>query len=364
VNALVETFITAALLSGLAATGFVLLPQAPPRLRLAIAAAGIGVWLVPWGPLRSALPPDAFAAPLTYMFAAAGEGFAVPIQPWLDAATLLSIVLAAATLTGLALFVGDCLALRRCVRRWRASSRPADHLRALLPPELAAVPAHIRIVANSNVAAASGYLLPTIWIGDRYSGERLRLTLVHEMWHVRGRDPLWLALLAAVRRAYWWNPLVAYLARAGVLMIESICDHRSAKHFGQSRYVTELVSLLLADAVPAPRLLATMQAASLNVQRVRLLRTPLRLRARDVVLVAALAASAAATAMTNVVEPTHAPSSSKPQNAALPSALAPPTSSGNARSISPHTDNADDSGSIEDMLASYAPQQHVGELVQ
>jgi hypothetical protein len=364
VNALVETLVTAALLSGLAATGLILLPQAPPRLRFAIAAAGIGAWLVPWGSIRSALPADALAAPLTYMFAASGQGIALPSQLWLDAATVLSFVLAAATLAGLVLFVGDCLALRHCVRRWRASSRPADDLRGLLPPELAAVPARIRIVANSNVAAASGYLVPTIWIGDRYSGDRLRLTLVHEMWHVRGRDPLWLALLAAVRRAYWWNPLVAHLARAGLLMIESICDHRSAKHFGQSRYVTELASLLLADAVPAPRLLATMQAASLNIERVRLLRTPLRLRARDVVLVAALGVSAAATAMTNVVERTRPPSSTTPQNASLPSALAPPTSTGNARSVLPHTDSADDSAAIDDMLASYAPQQHVGELVQ
>jgi beta-lactamase regulating signal transducer with metallopeptidase domain len=180
------------------------------------------------------------------------------------------------------------------------------------------------------------------------------------MWHVRGRDPLWLALLAAVRRAYWWNPLVAYLARAGLLMLESICDHRSAKHFGQSRYVTELASLLLADAVPAPRLLATMQAASLNVERVRLLRTPLRLRSRDLVVVAALGVSAAATAMTNVVEPTHPASSMTPQL----SALAPSTPTGNARVVLPHTDDADDSEAIDDMLASYAPQQHVGELVQ
>ena len=216
--------------------------------------------------------------------------------------TLLGSALAAASLIGLVLFVGDCVALRHCVRRWRATSRPADGLRSLLPPELAQVPAEIRIVENSNVAAASGYLAPTIWIGDRYVGERRRLTVIHEMWHVRSRDPLWLASIAAVRRAYWWNPLVAYLARQAMLMIESTCDHRSAEHFDKSRYITELAALLLADATPAPRLMATVHAASLNVQRLRLLGARLRLRARDVVLLAALGASAAATAMTSVVE--------------------------------------------------------------
>jgi beta-lactamase regulating signal transducer with metallopeptidase domain len=341
VSPLVETLVTAAVLSGLAATCLQLLPQAPPRLKFAVAAAGLAAWLAPWGSIRIALPADALpaqlVAPLADILVVAAEAVTPPIQPWVDAGTLLALVLTAASLGGLVLFVGDCLALRRCVRRWRANSRQADELRALLPPELEAVAAEIRVVANSNVAAASGYLEPTVWIGDRYTGERLRLTLVHELWHVRGHDPLWLALLAAVRRAYWWNPLVAYLARQAILMIESICDHRSAKHFDQSRYAAELAALLLADAAPAPRLLATMQAASLNVQRVRLLHTQLRLRTRDLVLVATLGASAAATAMANVVERVSSPAFTAPRNPAAPAA-------------------------IDDPLASYAPQQHDGEL--
>ena len=188
-----------------------------------------------------------------------------------------------------------------CAAGARPAGPPTDCARCCRPSSQQ-VPAEIRIVENSNVAAASGYLAPTIWIGDRYVGERRRLTVIHEMWHVRSRDPLWLASIAAVRRAYWWNPLVAYLARQAVLMIESTCDHRSAEHFDKSRYITELAALLLADATPAPRLMATVHAASLNVQRLRLLGARLRLRARDVVLLAALGASAAATAMTSVVE--------------------------------------------------------------
>ena len=58
----------------------------------------------------------------------------------------------------------------------RDAAGPPTELRSLLPPELADVAAEIRVVANSNVAAASGCLTPTIWIGDRYTGERLRLT--------------------------------------------------------------------------------------------------------------------------------------------------------------------------------------------
>ena len=363
-SALTATVVTAFALSGLAAACLALLPQAPPRLRFAVAVAGLAAWLVPWGSISIAIPADSFAlavtAPLADAFAIAVDPTPESIQPLLDASTLLGTVLAAASILGLMLLAGDCLALRRCVRRWHASSRPADELRELLPRDLAAVPANIRVVANSNVAAASGYLVPTIWIGDRYGGERLRLTLVHEMWHVHARDPLWLALLAAMRRLYWWNPLVAYLARQATLMTESICDHRSAQHFDESRYVTELASLLLDEATAAPRLVATVHAASLNVQRLRLLRSQLRLRARDCWLVAAFAATATATAMANVVErqpsapvdpPTLAPPSSA-RNDALPS-----TPAAAALALLLRAANAGDGELMDDLLGAYTPQE-------
>jgi len=352
VSALAESLLTAFTLSGLAAGSLVLLPRTPPHVRFAVAAAGLAVWLVPWGWLRIDLPSELVGAPLTATLVIAGDLASLPIGPWLDAGTLLGSALAAASLIGLVLFVGDCVALRHCVRRWRATSRPADGLRSLLPPELAQVPAEIRIVENSNVAAASGYLAPTIWIGDRYVGERRRLTVIHEMWHVRSRDPLWLASIAAVRRAYWWNPLVAYLARQAMLMIESTCDHRSAEHFDKSRYITELAALLLADATPAPRLMATVHAASLNVQRLRLLGARLRLRARDVVLLAALGASAAATAMTSIVE-----YETMAALAEQPSTALPATPAGAALAILVRAANVRDSEVLNALLGAYTPQE-------
>ena len=340
-SAVVETLLTALILSGLAAICLALLPHAPPRLRFAVAIIGLGAWLVPWGSIRIALPPTIaapFAAPLADNLLIAAQLESLDLGRGVDAAALLGYALAAASLVGLALFVGDCLALRRCLRRWRAASRPADELRSLLPPELARVAAEIRVVAHSGVSAASGYFRPTIWIGDRYTGERLRLVVVHEAWHVRGHDPLWLLVVAGVRRAYWWNPLVAHLARRAILMIESTCDHRSAAHFDKQRYIAELASLVLVGATPAPRLIATARAANLDVQRLRLLGTTLRLRARDVAVVAALGVGAAATATTNVIE-LEAP---------------------NALETLPSLVNTD---VLDDWLTSYAytPQQHLGD---
>jgi hypothetical protein len=347
VSALVETLFAALVLSGLAAACLGLLPQAPPRLRFAIAVAGIAVWLIPWGAVRIVVPADVIPAPLTAPLAT--RSLTALAESQLDVVGILGYVLAGASALGFALFAGDCVALRHCTRRWRGASKRADSLRSLLPPELATISAELRVVADSDVAAASGYLRPTIWIGDRFAGERLRLVVVHEMWHVRARDPLWIASIAAVRRVLWWNPLVAHLARRAMLMLEATCDQRSAAVFDKPRYIGELASLVLAKAAPAPGLLATLQTPNFDVQRLRLLGTTLRLRARDLVVVAVLGVGAAATAMSHVVE-----RRSPVARAASPDAAQP--AERGAR-------GANDAELLDELLGVYAytPQQTLGE---
>ncbi len=45
--------------------------------------------------------------------------------------------------------------------------------------------------SSSAVAAASGLLRPTIWLGDRHTGDAPHARRSsHEMWHVRARDPV------------------------------------------------------------------------------------------------------------------------------------------------------------------------------
>jgi hypothetical protein len=351
VNAIVDTLLTALLLAALAAGYLALAPRSPPRVRFAVAAAGLAAWLVPWGSIRIALPSSGtFAAPIGESLAAAAGLAPLRDAPWLEAGVLLGYVVATASLVGLALFVGDCLALTRCVRRWRAASRAGDELRASLPPELAAVPAEIRIVADSDIAAATGWLRPMIWVGDRHTGTRLKLALVHELTHARQRDTLWLLGVAAVRRLYWWNPLVAYIARQAVLMIESTCDHESAAHFAKEQYVAELASMLLAGAAPTSRLVATVRTANLDVLRLRLLGTDLRLRLRDVALLTAVGAIGAATATASVVEPEQ-------PLAALPAFALPDTPAGAALATLIRATNTGDSDVLTELLGAYTPQE-------
>jgi beta-lactamase regulating signal transducer with metallopeptidase domain len=357
VSALAESLLTALVLSGLAACCLALLPRTPPLVRFCIAVFGLAVWLVPWGAIRIALPSSS-ALPLVEWFRAAEASVPLPPKTSSDASAVLGVAVAAAFLVGAMLFVRDCVALRRCLRGWRARSRSGEHLRALLPRELAALAVDIRIVAGSAVAAASGVRKPTVWLGDRHTQAQLEVALVHELWHVRARDPLAVGLIAGVRRAYWWNPLVAYLARHAVLMIESRCDHRCAAQLGKARYRAQLAALLLAGTAPAPRLVAAIGAGNPDVQRLRLLGEPLLVRARDAALVAALAVSATGTAAAVVVERSAPPLAATPFiAAALSGGNLPATPAGNALAAVLRAANAGDSAQLGELLGAYTPQE-------
>ena len=360
-SAVGETLATALVLSGLAACCLVLLPRTPPQIRFGISVMGLAAWVVPWGLIRIALPQANAAGPLVEWLVTAqtaewGQTYfspkisLSPFTPFMSAG--IGYFLAAAFLIGFVLFVRDCISLRRCLRGWHTRSRCGEHLRALLPPELAAVAAKIRIVEGSSVAAASGVLEPTVWLGDRHTEPQRKLALVHELTHVRAHDPAWVGLIAAVRRAYWWNPLVAYLARQAVLMIESTCDHRCAAELGKAHYVSQLASLLLAATTPTPRLIATIGTANVGVQRLRLLGQPLRVRARDLGLLVALAVSGTAAAALAVVERSAPVAGDAPPGVELPA-----TPAGNALASLLRAANAGDSAAVAELLGAYTPQE-------
>lgn len=295
-SALIAMLVHATVLSGLAVVALALLPDAPPRPRLAIAVLGLAVWLVPWPWLAGSvvvpisggehvlLDSSVRLALLERRIAAEAPG---------AASSYLIYTVAALYAIGAGLFVIDCVRLGRSLRQWRGASRRAEELRERLPSAWRGTRAEIRVVAHSQVAAASGLLRPIVWIGERFDDEELELVLLHEVCHVRRRDPLWIALIVALRRMYWWNPLVAHLAHQAIAMIESRCDHDCAAWLGKRRYAARLAALMLSAADRSPQLAGAIRSRRSNLLRLRLLRADAALRARDYALIAAVGTAAA-----------------------------------------------------------------------
>jgi hypothetical protein len=176
-------------------------------------------------------------------------------------------------LPGLLWFARDLIAYRATVERWGRNSRCGEALRTFLPASIQAIPARIRIVADSSVAAATGCFRPTIWIGDRVvdAGEQ-QIALVHEANHLRRRDPVRLMLIGLVARAFWFNPIVAILKRQAILAIESGCDEACARALGRKRYRKTLAHLVLVgQASSGPAMAPALRSSKLDLIRLELL---------------------------------------------------------------------------------------------
>lgn len=315
-NAAIDFAVPALLLSGAALLALVLTRDAPPRLAFSIAMIGLGAWVVPW-PFVDV--PIHFRAsdPNAGWLAAGTAPFAVlkhEVRAVLDAATTVLGTTATPSratvlswlglvVPGIAWFCIECAGHRRRVREWRRASRDGAELRRLLPLELAAHAPEIRIVPGSAVAATTGFVNPVVWIGETLGDERsIRTALIHECCHVQARDQLWLALIVLVKRLYWWNPVVALLARRAGLLLEAACDRDCARLLGRRRYRKTLAALMLqAHERQQTQLAPLLCTPSTNVRRLERLAHRVRMDWRAYAAVALCATAGIAAAETEVL---------------------------------------------------------------
>jgi hypothetical protein len=118
------------------------------------------------------------------------------------------------------------------------------------------------------VPMAIGILHPWIALpagAERWPPERLRSVLLHELAHVRRRDPSWRALAALARALHWWNPLVHAAAAALEREQEHAADD-AAVAFGRepAAYATDLLAVA-AKEIRLP--LAASISASRDLER-------------------------------------------------------------------------------------------------
>jgi len=227
--------------------------------------------------------------------------FAVPgswapfAQPTRRGAELIALVWTAGAVVAGLRFVAGLVALRR-IRVHATALRRADAPVALAAASrLAGLarPVTLLVSTEVHVPVTWGVRRPVVALpaaAAQWSGERLRLVLLHELLHVRRRDVLVECFLEAVTVAFWFHPAVWLAARQLRLERERACDEAVLDTGARaSEYCEHLVEIMRAAARgPGVVVGAGMAAPSTLEFRVRALLgepRPRRFRLRGVVLV-------------------------------------------------------------------------------
>lgn len=160
--------------------------------------------------------------------------------PWLPSITASSFPLDgwrwAAVVWGVGLLLGFARLLVEC-RRIRAKihrAAPVDPgLVALWNEVIEGGPAFlsgVRLRSSPEVftPCVAGLFRPCLLVpsdlGERFSGEEIRLMFLHEMAHLRRRD-LWVDMaLESIRILHWFNPVVGWVLRRWREDREEMCD--------------------------------------------------------------------------------------------------------------------------------------------
>lgn len=150
------------------------------------------------------------------------------------------LVVAAAWCLGAGLFGTVAAVAWVRIWRWRTTSRPvaaavqkvADEIASALSITAVAVREHAAVAGPCVVGALRPMiLLPLSWAG-RVPPDVLRIALVHELVHVRRRDP-WVAIVVVVGRVVLFHhPVAWWLAGQIEREREFACDAEAAAHCG------------------------------------------------------------------------------------------------------------------------------------
>ncbi len=108
-------------------------------------------------------------------------------------------------------------------------------------------PVPLRIAQRLGSPMAGGVVHPVVLLppeAEGWTGDRREVVLLHELVHVRRRDPLRQILDRLVVALYWFHPLVRQAAREAASAREEACDRRVVElGAGPSRYASHLVEL-------------------------------------------------------------------------------------------------------------------------
>jgi len=196
---------------------------------------------LPEHPPAVSVPPQPETAPEAHV--------SVFAYPW----ALLLIVYGA----GLAAFLAWLALGRIRIRRWIRSAVPLIDERALSAFRAARENVGLRrgfVVLKSNRAPAPvsfGIFHPMVLLpeglADRLSDAELRALAIHELAHIKRKDPLVLFLVALVRAALFFHPLVWLAARQVSLLSEQAADDAVLDATGEAIPYAKMLARLAED---------------------------------------------------------------------------------------------------------------------
>ena len=304
---------------------FCVLKKAPARLKFYIAIVALTVWLLPWSYIKLPAFPDYIARPsdivnvvtenvpaipireLSFPTAFKFENISPPAQQraktdippppsgetlaaveteqsiWTDFKITPPWLLAFLFFIGGALFARDIVNFFNLQRRWRKRSIKANHLWKLVGTE---VPDYeIRSLSGQGPGMATGILRPTIWIDKNNKSEQvIRTILLHELTHIKQRDPAWLWYITFIQRVFWWNPLVWALTKFAREAIELSCDERCKAQMPKDHYHKGLIVAVLnsCDSSSYKTAVGIHLGRRFNLKRIELLKQTFRLNFKHI----------------------------------------------------------------------------------
>ena len=292
-NTILSMLVPAMVASFASAIALGLSAGAPARWRLGIAAAGLLSWVMPWPLLILPFTSQQASIAVSWIgsvadgITSAGLNAVTSTSGELPAklstsTSMWTVFMAIALLPGLLMFLADIVRYRRTLAQWNRDSVDGEQLRIRLPQAVRHVPHAIRVVPRSGIAAATGLLRGTIWVGDGLTGHaHLNAALLHECLHIARKDALTILTVTFIKRLYFWNPVVRYFAHRAEFFIEAACDESCAQLMGRSEYRNSLATLIL-DSQGARNMafVPMMKTGRQDVARVAALGVAPRLHAR------------------------------------------------------------------------------------
>ena len=175
---------------------------------------------------------------------------------------------------GLTLLFAWIAAGRLRIRHWIRSARPAKCERVLAvfrsareetqlsshraPLPFLSLPPAVEVLEGPGVPApiSTGILHPRVLLpvglADRLSDEELRALALHEIAHLKRRDPLVLTLAALVRAVLFFHPLVWPAARQISALAEQCADDAVLEATGQPLPYAKMLARLAEELPPRP----------------------------------------------------------------------------------------------------------------